>query len=422
MDDFDVVVVGSGPGGVAAAVTAAEGGKSVALVDDSPLAGGQIWRHRGDPPAAARRWLERLAAAGVTRLHRTRVVAKPAPFTLLAETPDGPRRLRWGSLVLAVGARELFLPFPGWTLPGVVGAGGMQALVKQGLTVAGKRVVVAGSGPLLLAVADLLRAHGADVPLILEQASGGQVNRFALSLVRTPGKLAAGVALRARLARTRYATDAYVTRATGSDARPSGPPLTGLSLEYQAGRRTGSVECDHLACGFGLVPNNELPVLLGCAVTGAGFVRVDDRCRTSVPGVYAVGEVTGVGGVDKSVLEGRVAGRSIVGRETASLARAHRTALGFARRLDAAFALRADVLALAEPGTTVCRCEDVPLSAVRLAISGRDAKLQSRCGMGACQGRVCGPIVQRVLGCEPPQVRPPVFATTIGTLAGGSGE
>ncbi len=424
MDEFDVVVVGAGPAGVAAAVTAAEAGRSVAVVDDSTAAGGQIWRHRGDPPAAARRWLDRLQASGVTPLQQARVVAKPAPFTLLAETPDGPRRLRWGALVLAVGARELFLPFPGWTLPGVVGAGGMQALVKQGLDVAGKRVVVAGSGPLLLAVADLLRAHGAEVPVILEQALGRRVNGFAVSLVRTPGKLVAGVALRARLVGTRYATDAYVTRVTAGDARPSGPPLNkrgSLRVECRVGGRVESVDCDYLACGFGLVPNNELPTLLGCAATGAGFVRVDGRCETSVPGVYAVGEVTGVGGVDKSVLEGRIAGRAVVGEATNDLTAAHRSALAFARRLDAAFSLRPELAGLAEPGTIVCRCEDVPLSAVRLAMSGRDAKLQSRCGMGACQGRVCGPIVQRVLGCEPPAVRPPVFATTVGTLAAGGG-
>ena len=407
---FDVVVVGAGPGGVAAAVTAAEAGRTVALIDDSPLAGGQIWRHRGDPSAAARRWLDRLST--VNHLRRSRVIAKPAPFTLLVETPDGPRRVRWRSLVLATGARELFLPFPGWTLPGVVGAGGMQALVKQGLPVDGKRVVVAGTGPLLLAVADLLRSHGATVPIILEQASGARVNRFAASLVRSPSKLLAGVVLRGRLLGTRYATDSFPT---GVSAGPGG-----LRVEYRSHRRAASVDCDYLACGFNLIANTELPQVLGCQVTAGGFVRVDNSLRTTVPGIWAVGEVTGIGGVDKAVVEGRLAAADLLGRDTSPMVSQRRAAVAFAKRLADAFSLRPELSTLAGPDTIVCRCEDVRLGAVRQSMSGRDAKLQTRCGMGACQGRVCGPILQHLLGAEPPGVRPPVFATTIGTLAAGA--
>ena len=410
-DAFDVLVVGGGPGGMAAAVTAAEAGRRVCLVDDGPWAGGQIWRHRGDPAPAARRWLDRLG--GVTHLRQSRVVASLGPATLLVETPEGGRRLRWRSLVLATGARELFLPFPGWTLPSVIGAGGMQALVKQGLPVAGKRVVVAGTGPLLWAVADLLRRHGAIVPLIIEQASAGRINRFALSLVRSPSKLLAGLVLRGRLLGTRYATDSYPTGVS------SGP--AGLWVEYSDGGRASVVDCDYLACGFNLIPNNELPQLLGCGLSGDGFVRVDGELRTTAGGIYAVGEVTGVGGVEKAVVEGRLAALAIVGRDAGgALRREHAAAVAFARRLTEAFALRPELNQLARPDTIVCRCEDVPLSAVQRSMSGRDAKLQTRCGMGACQGRVCGPILQRLTGAEPPQVRPPVFATRVGTLAGGN--
>jgi NADPH-dependent 2,4-dienoyl-CoA reductase/sulfur reductase-like enzyme len=280
--------------------------------------------------------------------------------------------------------------------------------VKQGLPVAGKRVVVAGTGPLLLAVADLLRSKGAVVPIILEQAPAGRINRFALSLVRSPGKLLAGVGLRARLLGTPYATDGYPVRAVATGS--------GLRVAYRRGGHEGSVDCDYLACGFNLIPNNELPQVMGCALTGDGFVHVDDRCRTTAADVYAVGEVTGVGGVDKAVLEGRLAATAIVGGDVASLCRERVAAVDFARRLDVAFALRPEVMKLAGPDTIVCRCEDVRLGAVRHSMTGRDAKLQTRCGMGPCQGRVCGPILQRLCGAEPPAVRPPVFATTVGTL------
>src|SRR4029453_16209749 len=119
-----------------------------------------------------------------------RVFEHPWPGTLRAETPDGVCELSYTSLVLATGARELFLPFPGWTLPNVMGAGGLQALVKSGLPIARKSVVVAGSGPLLLAVAAYLREQGAIVPVVAEQAPRARILRFGLGLLGSPAKLA----------------------------------------------------------------------------------------------------------------------------------------------------------------------------------------------------------------------------------------
>lgn len=411
---FDVIIVGAGPGGIAAAVTAAEAGKSVAIVDDAPHVGGQIWRNRGETPSlpGAAMWIARFHAAKVTRFHQTRVVVSPSRNELLAESPDGPIRFRFNALVLATGARELFLPFPGWTTPGVFGAGAIQALVKTGLPVTGKRIVVAGTGPLLLAVADLLKAKGAIVPMILEQTPSKKINGFGISLLRTPAKLIQGIALRARLLGTAYATSSYATRVART--------ATSLRVDYRRKGIDASIECDHLACGFNLLPNNELPQLLGCELMPeGGFVRVDGRLRTSVPNVFAIGELTGVGGVEKALLGGQLAAHALVGNESGAraLERAHRAAMDFTRRLDAAFALQPEVLKITTPDTIVCRCEDVPLSAVRQAMNARDAKLQTRCGMGPCQGRVCGPALQCLLGTEPPQVRPPVLPTSIRTLA-----
>ncbi|HET9713501.1 MAG TPA: FAD-dependent oxidoreductase, partial [Pyrinomonadaceae bacterium] len=164
----DVLVVGAGPAGMAAAYRAAQSRARVAVVDDNPAAGGQIWRGEQAKPASreAQAWFERIRSVEIQFINGARVFQQPRPGTLLAETPEGVRELSYTNLVLATGARERFLPFPGWTLPNVMGAGGLQALVKTGLPIEGKRVVVAGSGPLLLAVAAYLRGRGAEVLLI----------------------------------------------------------------------------------------------------------------------------------------------------------------------------------------------------------------------------------------------------------------
>jgi NADPH-dependent 2,4-dienoyl-CoA reductase/sulfur reductase-like enzyme len=414
-ESFDIVVVGAGPGGIAATVTAAEAGRSVCLIDDARFAGGQIWRNAGEIPASAeaRHWLRRLdrIAPRITWLRQSRVVASLLNGNLLVESSLGPQQVRWGKLILATGARELFLPFPGWTSPGVFGAGGLQALVKQGLRISGKRIVVAGTGPLLLAVASFLRAKAAQVPLILEQAPAARINRFVLSLVRSPSKFFAAVRLRAQLLGTRCASDAYPLAVSRS--------ASGLRVDFRRQNRDDAIECDYFACGFGLIPNSELPTLLACEVDANRCVRVDRRLQTSTRDVYAIGELTGIGGVEKAIVEGELAAFAAMSDEAhaARLEKARASTMHFVRRLEAAFALRPELMRLAKADTIVCRCEDVPLAAIASSRSGRDAKLQARCGMGACQGRICGPILQRLIGSEPPVVRPPVFPATVATLA-----
>jgi NADPH-dependent 2,4-dienoyl-CoA reductase/sulfur reductase-like enzyme len=409
---FDVLVIGAGPAGIAAACAASEVA-SVGVVDDNPAAGGQIWRG-GTPPLRDRlaaRWLQRFQQAKVTRIHGTQVVARLEPGVLLTERDGQPVELRYEKLILATGAREQFLPFPGWTLPNVVGAGGLQALVKSGMPVRGKRVIVAGSGPLLLSVAAFLQQHEAIVPLVTEQAPWHRVARFGLQLPRlAPGKLLQGIAYRWALRHTRYALDCWPTTAHGTTK------VEAVSL--RAGQRTWTEACDILACGFGLIPNLELPGLLGCELHNDAVV-VDSFQESTVPGVFCAGELTGIGGAELALTEGEIAGFSAIGekQQAASRFAARARQRRFAQALDRAFVLRDELRNLSDDDTFICRCEDVARKRLAGFTAWRAAKLHTRCGMGPCQGRVCGPATQFIFGWEHESVRPPIFPATVDTLA-----
>jgi NADPH-dependent 2,4-dienoyl-CoA reductase/sulfur reductase-like enzyme len=185
--EFEVLVVGGGPAGLAAATCAAEAGQRVGLIDDNPKPGGQIWRGQGDKVfSPAEHWAKRLTAARGEVLCGIRITHQAEPGVLRAETFQQDIELSYHKLILATGAREKFLPFPGWTLPNVIGAGGLQAMVKSGLPIQGKRVVVAGSGPLLLAVAAYLHSHGAEILMICEQTSWASLARFVGALLLQP--------------------------------------------------------------------------------------------------------------------------------------------------------------------------------------------------------------------------------------------
>lgn len=408
---FEVVVVGAGPAGIAAACAAAEGGRRVALVEDTPWLGGQIWRGGQAQPKhpEARRWLARLRQSAVTVLDRTSVVAVPQPNWLLAEHSDGAREIGWEKLILATGARELFLPFPGWTLPGVIGPGGLQALVKNGWPIAGQRVVVAGTGPLLFAVADGLQQHGARIVSVAEQAPLGRIVEFGLRLLRHPAKIAQGLGIKTRLWGVPFRCGVWPVKAEG-DARVRCVTLTD-------GRRTWTEDCDVLACSFHLVPNVELPLLLGCALT-EGFVRVNSWQATTVADVYCAGEPTGIGGAECALTEGQIAGYAAAGQPARAEALfAQRNVWhAFRAALATAYTLREELKTLATDETFLCRCEDVPLGRVKPFRNWREAKLLSRCGMGACQGRVCGAAAQHLLGWGMESVRPPVFPARVTTL------
>ncbi|ONN72733.1 NAD(P)/FAD-dependent oxidoreductase [Pseudomonas oryzihabitans] len=397
----DLLIIGGGPAGLAAARAASGRGLNLVLLDDNPLPGGQIWRARAGQVAAEVGQLP----ADVTLLTQTRVAAVLGSHQLLLEDAHGSRTLDFHTLILCTGARELLLPFPGWTLPGVTGAGGLQALIKGGVKVADERLVVAGTGPLLLASAATARQAGARVALVAEQAGRRAVLEFGLQLWRWPNKLRQALTL----ATSRYSPGTWVEAALGTDR------LEAVSLRQ--GERRWEIACDRLACGYGLVPNVELAQSLGCA-TLDGAVAVDDQQRTSQPHILAAGECTGIGGNELAQATGRIAGLVASSQLDAvapvqAEARAWRR---FAAQLARTFALNPAIARLAQPDTLVCRCEDVALGALVGYADWTQAKLRSRCGMGACQGRICGQATRVLLGWTPPAPRFPLQPTRIDSL------
>jgi NADPH-dependent 2,4-dienoyl-CoA reductase/sulfur reductase-like enzyme len=411
---YDIVIVGAGPAGLAAAEAALAQNARVAWLDAQATAGGQVWRkdvQHGWPLRAERVIRKVLRHPNLTWMPQTQVIAAE-PNELLVQNERQALRITYGALILATGARELLLPFPGWTLPGVTGAGGLQALAKQGWPLAGRRVVIAGSGPLLLAAAATAKRHGAHVLGIYEQANKAAVHAFARKLWRWPGKALQAAMLRTQLAGIPYYYGSIVTRALGEHILEH--------IEVDGPHGVQRMACDQLAIGYGLVPNVELAHMLGCAMTQEGAhpcVQVDASQRTSVANVHAAGELCGIGGRDCAWVEGRIAGIAATGGTVgAALLQQQRHARKFAVALHAHFKLDPYVHDLAQPDTLICRCEDVPLQALKGYDDARSAKLATRCGMGACQGRVCGTALAE-LGLFPRSgQRPPLFPARLATL------
>ncbi len=389
---YDVLVIGGGPAGLAAAATAAESGRRVAVLDDNPNLGGQIWRQ-----------------AASVELHCATTLAFAAEDrSLLVESPQGAMHLQAETLIIALGARERFLPFPGWTLPGVMGVGGLQALVKSGFDVQGLRIAIAGSGPLLLAVAAYLRQHQAQVVCVAEQAPLMRTAAFAAGLWRQPKKLAQLAGLQKALLGVPKWYSSWPVEVLGDEK------VEGLRLQNR------ELACDLVATGFGLLPDTSVAESMGCELRGAA-VQVDAQQQTSQAQVYAAGECTGIGGVDVALLEGQIAGHAAVGQEAQAkeLFAKRKRLQAFANGLERAFALRDELRQMVQADTVLCRCEDVPWSAIEPLHSMREAKLQTRCGMGPCQGRVCGAALEFLKGWQPERRRPPLLPMSVAAMTQG---
>jgi D-hydroxyproline dehydrogenase subunit alpha len=429
----DVLIVGGGPAGLAAATAARRAGATVVLLEAATDVGGQYWRHLPPERPAAREHLlhhgwDRFTAlrTALTRDPGCEVVTdgqvwllerrdNGAPRVHVLEGPaDGMDRRRRafepGALILATGAAERTLPFPGWDLPGVYTAGAAQALAKSERIAVGRTVVVAGAGPFLLPVATTLLRTGAHLAAVLEASRWPTLGRGWTArpreLVNTRHK---GIELAGYvrdLARNRvpYRTGTAVVAAHGTDhvesvttarLNPDWSPIPGTERRRQV---------DAVCVSHGFVPRTELAIAAGCQTNADGSVLVDPDGRSTVPRVFAAGEITGIGGSDLALAEGTIAGTAAAGAIPGPADRRQRDAhRSFQQRLEQAHGIRPGWPRWLTDDTVVCRCEEVTVGELRetAAATGsrglRSLKLSTRAGLGPCQGRVCGRTVEELL-------------------------
>lgn len=439
----EVVVVGAGPAGLAAATQAAAAGCAVTVIDTYATPGGQYHRtaasgldqravSRGEPalPAVVAAFSDLVAGGRVTIRSATTIWTAavedgPAPFRLHltgSSTPlEGSTSLCARSVILATGATDRVLPFPGWDLPGVFTAGGAQALLKgQGMRV-GRNVVVGGSGPFLLPVAAGLATAGCDVREVVEAQPLRALIGHPPAPWRHRDKLGEAARYAAALSRHRVAfrSRSAVTAAAG-EGRVEEVTISRLGADWSPiADRDRVVAVDAACVSFGFVAQVGLAALLSCDVGsdplwGDPAVTVDEHQATTVPGVFAAGEITGVTGSDGAAAEGAIAGlaaAAALGRiaestmiaRTGDFRRARTRHRQFAAILARMYRRPTGWLAWLRDDTVVCRCEEVPHRAVRDAITElaatdvRSIKLTTRCGMGYCQGRMCGEAVGAIL-------------------------
>lgn len=438
-----VLVIGAGPSGLTAAVAARNQGAEVTVLDASRDVGGQYWRHLPTQRAselegkhqhywAHFEYLRRavhscalITNAQVWSVERDEATSRFTVNVTVAPADGlGKRALRItpDSIVIATGAHDRTLPFPGWDLPGVFTAGAAQALVKAERVRVGERVVIAGAGPFLLPVAANVASTGAKVLGVFEASHAtalirGWMGSNPWRLIHARSKAGELISYAGAFAKNRipYRLGSAVIAAHGQD-RVESVTVAKLAADWAPIPGTERrIAADAVCVSHGFVPRLEVAIAIGCEISSDRFVTVDDRQLTSVAGVYAAGEITGIGGVDVALAEGTIAGHCAGGGslETAPAAaiRKRRGLADFAGRIERAHGIRSGWTAWLTDDTLVCRCEEVTYEKLRRGALGtrseslRSMKLNTRVGMGICQGRICGRSVEEILAAVSPSGR-----------------
>ncbi len=430
-DRFDLLVIGAGPAGVQAAVTASELGMRVALLDEAVAAGGQVYRAPVVPIAGAgdlhdpRGDVLRLRLAdskaeflpghGVWNVARS-AVDNDSIFGVSTMGPDGPATYRARALVVASGATERFYARPGWTLPGVIGLGAATVLIESFGLLPGRRVVVAGTGPLLSLVAHLVVQAGGKVVAVADTSLLRDWLRLLPEMASRPDLLLRGIGWQLELMKHRVPVHRGfdIERIHGSDA------VTGARLVRISDGSTVELEADSVCVGHGLVPSTEICRLLDAqqhyAPDQGGWVPQLDACqRTSIARLYAAGDGARLLGAAAAPLQGQLAAlaaaRDLAAAPEEVLDRAiakTRGELARAARFGGAMARisgpRPQAMRDVPDHTIICRCEDINTGQIRAAVKAGARTLSAlksttRCGMGPCGGRSCTASASALMEC-----------------------
>ncbi|SDG12028.1 NAD(P)/FAD-dependent oxidoreductase [Paraburkholderia phenazinium] len=433
--ESSVVIVGAGPAGVRAAETLVAAGVRPVVLDENARWGGQIYRQ---PPANAtfersKQTLYGFEARKANALHSTMAALLPhldyRPDTLAwacgrgrLDTLHAGREigLPFSHLIIASGATDRVLPVPGWTLPGVYTLGGAQVALKSQGCAIGRRVVLAGTGPLLYLVAYQYVKAGAQVAAVLDTSALSQQIAAAPKLLRQPATLAKGLYYVGWLQARGVRIERNVTLVGIGGARHV------EAITWRAthnGTPNQTLACDAVGLGFGLRPETQLADLAGCrfrfdAHNRCWLPELDAAGRSSVPGIYLAGDGAGIAGADAAELAGRRTALAVLDDlgvahprgsnlpDAASLERGLRRIAIFRQGLETAFAPPANCASQWPDEMTVCRCEEVGAGTLRHCIRSGGAseinrlKALTRVGMGRCQGRMCGEAALALLSAE----------------------
>ena len=409
-----IIVIGAGPAGLAAAEAAARNGSEVALIDSASRLGGQYWRHRGSVKGyrserAGVLFEKVLRAPSVTYISEASVwsIEKESELFRINYLQGGNESsLTAEKLIIATGAYDRSLPFPGWDHPGSMTPGAAQALVKGQGVLPGKKIVVAGTGPFLLPVATGLAEAGAEIVGLYDANSPLRWALSPRSLLLNLSKFAELIYY-ARLLRKYGITPRFNRVVSSFENRKA--TISRVNSDFSF-KETGSEshEVDVVAVGWGFLPDVTLGGIVGCQQKvdsdGTTIFSVDADQRSSEKNVWIAGEATGIGGADLSLLEGEIAGLSASGQSIpASLRSSRYRKQLFANALKKTYPIRDGWQSWPQGSTTICRCEEVKLSEISESVSelgaedSRTAKLFTRAGMGLCQGRICSRNVSEIV-------------------------
>ncbi len=451
----DLLVIGAGPAGLAAASEAAGLGLSVLLLDEQGAPGGQIYRGIETAPPAVKRILGKEYRQGSTLAEAFRQSGAEyrAGASVWRVDGDGTVAYSWNGaaviakgrrVLVATGAMERPVPILGWTLPGVMSAGGAQTLLKSSGIVPAGRIVIAGNGPLALLIATQLITAGADVVALLETTEFGDYLAAAPHLpraIQAGDYLAKGKQMRRDILRAGATICSGVAglAATGDDR------VQAVTFETAGTRHTLPV--DTLLLHAGVVPNVQITRQLNCDhewIAGQRYWRpvLDGWGATSCNVIAVAGDGGGIIGAEASALAGRLSALDAARRcGVIELAERDRRARNIRDAMSRHMAIRPLLDALFRPdpafcvppedATIVCRCEEVTAGDIRAAVGEgamgpNQLKAFTRCGMGPCQGRMCGLTVAEIIAASRSatmdetgyyRIRPPIKPLTLGELA-----
>jgi thioredoxin reductase/bacterioferritin-associated ferredoxin len=436
-EQIELVIIGGGPAGLSAAIVAATMGAHVLVIDENMLAGGQIYRQLSrlfqvDNPAslgvdyvdgqALLYQLEQLsnritiwndALVWAVFDSRQLAIARGSELVLLEAK----------AIIAATGAYERPVPVPGWTLPGVMTAGGAQVLIKSQRVRPGNRVLLAGTGPLQLVVANQMLDAGMDVIAVAESASSYSAWRYLTDLIRQPGSVKQGLTYMYRLKKAGVQMlQSFVLQAIEGDHQVHRAVLGKVDSQCRSiPGYTRAFDVDTVCLGYGLIPSVWLTSMLGCRhvynpMVGGWVPYYDEHMQTDQPGVFVAGDGAGIAGVVAARREGTIAGLyaaahagAISTEQAARTARVERSALKslrkFRRAMDHMYRIYPELYANISDETIVCRCEGISAGEIRNAVRAgthnlNDIKKRTRTGMGYCQGTHCTPVVAAILARE----------------------